>query len=346
MKEEVGCVRSGRGRLSLTAPIHEANRMPSSGDWDLFRRQAERLATDGVTVAEREPLASHTTLRIGGPARVLLRCGRRDGVVAALRTVREAGGVPWLVLGMGANVLVPDVGLNAVVLMLVGDLARISREGTRILAGGGAQLARLVREALGAGLAGVECLGGIPSTLGGALAMNAGAYGQEILDVLAWVEVVEGDGTVHRLERWEVNGGYRWSVLGKGRIVTSLELVLRAEDPEVLRARVQQIRERRLGAMPREPSAGSVFRNPPGDYAGRLLELAGCKGLRRGAAEVSQRHANVIVNPGGAKASEVRALIAEMATRVRERFGINLDLELKILDTEGRVLTDPEAPLA
>jgi UDP-N-acetylmuramate dehydrogenase len=345
MKEEVGCVRSGRGRLSLTAGVYEANRMPSSGDWELFRRQAATLARDGVMVAEREPLASRTTLRIGGPARVFLRCARRDGVVAALRAVREAG-VPWLVLGMGANVLVPDAGLEAAVLTLVGDLARISREGTRILAGGGAQLARLVREALGAGLAGVECLGGIPSTLGGALAMNAGAYGQEILDVLAWVEVVDVDGTVRRLERWEVDGGYRWSVLGKGRVVTSLELALRAEDPDVLRTRVQQARERRLGAIPPEPSAGSVFRNPPGDYAGRLLELAGCKGLRRGAAEVSQRHANVIINPGGANAGEVRALIAEMAARVRERFGIKLDLELKVLDAEGKVVTDPEAPLA
>ncbi len=338
-------MRSGRGRFSLTASFSKANYMPIFADWSRFFAQLEALVVDGVTVAEREPLAAHTTLRIGGPARVLLQCARREGVVATVRAVRESG-VPSRVLGMGANVLVPDEGLEAVVVTLVGDLASISLDGDRIRAGGGAQLSRVVRAALSAGLAGVECLGGIPSTLGGAVAMNAGAYGQEILDVLAWAEVVEADGSVRRLERWEVEGGYRWSVLGKGRIVTSLELALRPDDPTALRARVQQLRERRLAAIPPEPSAGSVFRNPPGDFAGRLLDLAGCKGLRRGGAEVSQRHANVVINTGGATAADVRGLVAEMAARVRERFEIALELELKILDTEGKTVTDPEAALA
>jgi UDP-N-acetylmuramate dehydrogenase len=338
-------VRSGRGRSSLTAAFLKAKRMPSPRGWDLFCAQREALVAHGVTAVDREPLAPHTTLRIGGPARVLLRCDRREGVVAALQAIREAG-LPWLVLGVGANVLVPDAGLEAVVLTLVGDLASISLEGERIRAGGGAQLARVVREAINAGLAGVECLGGIPSSLGGALAMNAGAYGQEILDVLAWAEAVEEDGTVRRFERGQVEGGYRWSVLGKGRIVTSLELALRAEDPEVLRSRVREAREHRQRAIPPEPSAGSVFRNPAGDYAGRLLELADCKGLRCGGAEVSQRHANVVINTGGATAADVRALVAQMATRVRERCGLRLELELKILDEAGKVLTDPEALLA
>jgi UDP-N-acetylmuramate dehydrogenase len=319
--------------------------MPSAGNWDNFRRQLESLPGESLEVITYESLASHTTLRIGGPARVLLRCGRREGVVAALRAVREAG-IPWLVLGLGANVLVPDGGLDAAVLTLVGDLASISLEGARIRAGGGTQLGKVVRASIDAGLAGIECLGGIPSTVGGALAMNAGAYGQEILDVLGWVEVVEEDGNLRRLERWEVKGGYRWSVLGKGRVVTSVELALRAEDPETLKARVQQVRARRQGVLPPEPSAGSVFRNPPGDYAGRLLELAGCKGLRRGGAEVSQRHANVIVNIGGATAADVRSLVAQMAARARERFGVSLELELKVLDGTGQVVTDPEALLA
>jgi UDP-N-acetylmuramate dehydrogenase len=319
--------------------------MPDPTPWGDLREQLLAAERDGVNVVEGEPLAPHTTLRIGGPARLLARCSRREGVVAVVRSVRDAGR-PWLVLGMGANVLIPDAGLDAVVVTLVGQLASISREGDRIRAGGGAQLGRLVRTAVGAGLAGVECLGGIPSTLGGAVAMNAGAYGQEILDVLAWAEVVEEDGAVRRLERWEVDWGYRWSVLGKGRIVTSLELSLRPDDPSALRGRVQQLRERRLAAIPPEPSAGSVFRNPPGDFAGRLLELAGCKGLRRGCAQVSERHANVVINAGGATAGEVRGLVAEMAARVRERFGVALELELKILDPEGKAITDPEAALA
>jgi len=338
-------VRSGRGRLSLTASDTEANRMPTAATWSHLHAQLEAAAGVGVSVGENVPLATHTTLGIGGPARTLVRCARREGVVAAVHALRE-NGIPWLVLGMGANVLVPDDGLDAAVVTLVGDLASISLDGERIRAGGGAQLGRVVRAALGAGLAGVECLGGIPSTLGGAVTMNAGAYGQEILDVVAWAEVVEEDGTVRRLERWEIEGGYRWSVLGKGRIVTSLELVLRADDPTALRTRVRQLRARRLAAIPPEPSAGSIFRNPPGDFAGRLLELAGCKGLGRGGAQVSQRHANVIINTGGARADDVRGLVAEMAARVRERFGIALELELKVLDAEGKTITDPEGALA
>jgi UDP-N-acetylmuramate dehydrogenase len=319
--------------------------MPSPPDWSRFGAQLDALSTDGLDVAESEPLAAHTTLRIGGPARVLARCASREAVAGAIRAAAVAG-VPWFVLGLGANVLVPDEGLDAAVLVLAGELAAIHVDGTRLRVGGGAQLGRTVRAALDAGLAGIECLGGIPSTVGGALAMNAGAYGQEIMDVLGWADVVDEDGGLRRLERWEVDGGYRWSVLGKGRVVTLAELVLKQEDQATLLARVRQVRERRRGALPPEPSAGSVFRNPPGDFAGRLLELAGCKGLSNGGARVSERHANVIVNPGGATAAGVRALVAEMAARVRERFGVRLELELKILDRSGKVLPDPEPALA
>jgi UDP-N-acetylmuramate dehydrogenase len=319
--------------------------MPDSSEWRSFRSQLTDLSVDGLSVSESEPLAPHTTLKIGGPARLLVRCASREAVAATVRAAAEAR-IPWLVLGLGANVLVPDAGLDAAVLMLVDELAAVSVDGTRLRAGGGAQLARVVRAALDAGLAGIECLGGIPSTIGGALAMNAGAYGQEILNVVEWAEVVENGGGVRRLERREIEGGYRWSVLGVGRVVTSAELALKAEAPAALKTRAQEARERRRGALPPEPSAGSVFRNPPGEFAGRLLELAGCKGMRCGGAEVSERHANVIVNPGGATAAGVRELAAGMAVRVRERFGVRLELELKILDRNGKAVADPEAALA
>ncbi|MDD5564454.1 MAG: UDP-N-acetylmuramate dehydrogenase [Thermoanaerobaculaceae bacterium] len=319
--------------------------MPGSPEWRSFQRQVAELSVDGLSVSEFEPLAPHTTLRIGGPARLLVRCASRGAVAAAVRAAGQAR-IPWLVLGLGANVLVPDAGLDAAVLMLVDELAAVAVDGTRLRAGGGAQLGRAVRAALDAGLAGIECLGGIPSTIGGALAMNAGAYGQEILNVVDWAEVVEEGGDLRRLERREIEGGYRWSVLGVGRVVTSAELALKAEDPAALRERARQARERRRGVLPPEPSAGSVFRNPAGDFAGRLLELAGCKGMRSGGAEVSERHANVIVNPGGATAAGVRELVAAMAGRVRERFGVHLELELKVLDRNGKAVADPEAPLA
>ena len=319
--------------------------MPETPAWLEFIAQLSRLPGEAISVTEHEPLAPHTTLRIGGPARAVVRCGRSGAVAATVRAAARAG-VPWLPLGLGANVLVPDEGLEAAVVVLVDELAAVTVTGTRLRAGGGARLAAVVRAAVDAGLAGIECLGGIPSTLGGALAGNAGAHGQEILEVLAFAEVVESDGEVRTLARREIEGGYRWSVLGVGRVVTSAELALSTADPAALAERSRAARERRRAALPVEPSAGSVFRNPPGDHAGRLLELAGCKGLRCGRAEVSGRHANVIVNPGEATAAQVRTLVATMAARVRERFGIELRLELKVLDREGRIVTDPEAALA
>ncbi len=314
-------------------------------DWGAVLASLASHSGAGLEVSGGAPLASRTTFKIGGPARALVRCRTREAVQACLAACREAG-APWLVLGLGGNVLVPDAGLEAVVLVLEGELAGLERRGTRFLAGGGLPLARLVRAAVDASLAGVECLGGIPATVGGALAGNAGAYGQEILDVLDWAEVVDGQGAVRRLQRWEIEGGYRWSVLGSGRVVTTAEFVLLPERPEVLAERVRVARERRRAAIPPEPSAGSVFRNPPGDYAGRLLELVGCKGMRRGSAMVSERHANIIVNLGGARAAEVRELIAEMARRVRERFDVVLELEVQVLEADGSVTARPPHELA
>ena len=333
-------MRSGRGRVTLIAATYEAMTVPTPTRWDELDRRLAEVAREDVVLERDAPLASRTTLRIGGRARVRAGVLSRDGVAALVSAVRDTA-VPWIVLGLGANVLVPDEGLDAVVIQLEGALTEIDVEGRRLRAGGGASWSRVVRASIDAGLAGIECLGGIPSSLGGALAMNAGAYGQEVLDVLGWAEVVEPDGSVRRLARGEVEGGYRWSVLGRGRIVTGAELELQPDDGAAIRARARQARDRRLKAMPSEPSAGSVFRNPPGDHAGRLLEAAGCKGLQRGGARVSERHANVVVNSSEASAADVRALIGEMARRVRDAFGIRLELELKVLDRQARVRTDP-----
>jgi UDP-N-acetylmuramate dehydrogenase len=316
--------------------------VPTDAAWQGLLGTAADLRAEDVSVQLDEPMSGHTTLRIGGPARCLASCRSSAGVAGLVRAAQDTG-VPWLVLGQGANVLVPDEGFDAVVLHLDGALADVEVDAATVTAGGGAPLARLVRATIDAGLAGLEYLGGIPSTVGGALAMNAGAHGQEILDVLVWAEVVEATGTVRRLARDEVEWGYRWSSLGRDRIVTRAELHLQPVDGATLRERARDARERRLAALPAEPSAGSVFRNPPGDFAGRLLEQAGCKGLQSGAALVSAKHANVIVNPGGARAADVRALIREMARRVREHSGIRLILELKVLERDGTVLTDAEA---
>ncbi|MFH1177203.1 MAG: FAD-binding protein, partial [Acidobacteriota bacterium] len=182
--------------------------------WTSLVSRFALLPASDLRVEPGVPLSRRTTLGIGGPARLLARCRRTQGVAAVVRVCGESG-VPWLMLGVGANTLVPDEGVEAVVITLEGELARIERAGERLRAGGGASLASLVRQSIAAGLAGIECLGGIPSSVGGALAMNAGAHSQEILQVLVWAEVVEGDGSVRRLERSQVEGGYRWSVLGR-----------------------------------------------------------------------------------------------------------------------------------
>lgn len=309
--------------------------------WDSLRARLAEVASEDIELECDVPLAQRTTLKVGGSARLFARVLSGDSVASLVSAACDTG-VPWVVLGFGANVLLPDGVLQTLVIKLDGRLAAIEVDGTRLRAGGGASWPKVVRATIDAGLAGIECLGGIPSSLGGALAMNAGAYGQEVLDVLAWAELVEPDGTTRRLARGEIEGGYRWSVLGRGRVVTRAELELRCDDRDAIKDRARQARDRRLVALPSEPSAGSVFKNPAGDFAGRLLDEAGCKGLWQGSARVAEKHANVIVNSGGATSTDVRALIGEMARRVRARCGIRLELELKVLDTAGRVLTDPE----
>ena len=335
-------MRSGRGRLTLSAPLAKAMGVPTSPDWAALAERLAGVCPEHVVIERDTSLTARTTLKIGGPARLLARVLCRDTVAAIVSATHDTG-VPWLVLGLGANVLIPDEGLDVLVIQLDGELAAIEVDGNRLRAGGGAAWSKVVRASIDAGLAGIECLGGIPSSLGGALAMNAGAHGQEVLSALAWADVVEGNGTSRRLVRGEIAGGYRWSVLGRGRIVTRAELQLKPADRNSLKERAREARERRLAALPSEPSAGSVFKNPPGSFAGKLLEEAGCKGLRRGGARVSERHANVIVNGGGATAADVRLLIAEMAGRVRVQHGVGLELELKVFDPDGCVLIDPEA---
>lgn len=293
---------------------------------------AEALrAVPGLGVREDVPLAPRTTLRIGGPARWFVEAATESALAALRRAVTESG-LALLPLGKGSNLLVPDEGFPGVVLVLAGELAAHRFDGPLLVAGGGASLAGLAVAAKNAGLSGLESLSGIPSTLGGAVRINAGSYGTEIFDLLEEVTVVDAGGGVRSLAASSIDHGYRWSGLAaSGDVVSSARLRLVPKDRDEIAARLAEVTALRKKALPVEPNAGSVFRNPPGHHAGKLLEECGLKGRRVGGAEVSTRHANVVVNRGGATAEDVRTLMAAMKGAVKERFGIDLVPELEEL---------------
>ncbi len=289
------------------------------------------LASHRIVWREGVSLAERTTLKIGGPARFFAEV-EDVAALAALLTWARAETLPLLPLGKGSNVLIPDEGFPGVAVVLAGEFRSVAVRGTEVAAGAGASLMALAVVAERAGLSGLEGLSGIPSSVGGAVRINAGAYGSEIFDVLAAVELVSRTGERRDVPASEIAHGYRWSKLMEtDDVIASATLRLREADPETIRARMEEVTAKRKKALPPQPNAGSIFKNPPGDYAGRLLEACGLKGRRVGGAEVSHPHANVIVNTGGATARDVRTLMAEMRRAVRERFDIDLLPEIEVL---------------
>jgi UDP-N-acetylmuramate dehydrogenase len=286
---------------------------------------------DGVVLPE-ESLAPHTTLKIGGPARWFCRVRTETGLA---RVLAKAAGdsAPVALLGMGSNILVADEGFPGYVVRLEGDFLRVTVEGDSVTAGGGAALGGICAAAARAGLSGIEPISGIPSSLGGAVRINAGAYGGEIFDVLDTVWLVSRAGERRAAAAAEIPHGYRWTGLIETReIVSAARLRLRRAPREEIAARTREVSEKRRGALPSEPNAGSIFKNPAGDYAGRLIEACGLKGLRVGGAAISERHANVIVNLDGARAADVLSLMQRMRDRVLEKFGVTLFPEVELLN--------------
>ena len=289
------------------------------------------LPPEDGAIAENEPLARHTTWRIGGPARHFARI-RTEEALARVLAAASAEARPLAILGMGSNILVADEGFPGYVLRLEGDFLKVEVEGERLTAGGGAALGGVCAHAARAGLSGIEAISGIPSSMGGAVRINAGAYGGEIFDVLESVRLVSRSGDRRSATAAEIPHGYRWSGLIETReIVSRVTLALRRAPREEIAAKTRTVADKRRGALPSEPNAGSVFKNPEGDYAGRLIEACGLKGRTSGAARISERHANVIVNTGGARASDVVVLMKTMRDAVREKFGVTLMPEVEML---------------
>jgi len=289
------------------------------------------LSREEGSVEEEAPLSSLTTWRIGGPARFLCRV-RTEGALARVLAAAESEGLPLALLGMGSNILIADGGFPGYVVRLEGAFLQIAIDGERVRAGGGAALGGVCAAAARAGLSGIESISGIPSSIGGAVRINAGAYGGEIFDVLETVRLVSRSGARRAVEASQIRHAYRNTELVESRdIVSEAVLKLVRAPREEIEARTRAVAEKRRGALPSEPNAGSVFKNPKDDFAGRLIEACGLKGKTRGGAMVSPRHANVIVNTGGARAVDVLELMRAMRDAVVERFSVTLVPEVELL---------------
>jgi len=284
-------------------------------------------------VLERETLAKHTSYRIGGPALALVYPLDVEDACAIIDASRRYG-VRVIVVGHGTNMLFPDGGIDAIV-MKTTRMRDIRVDGQQVWAQAGASLSRILEIATERGLGGAEFMAGIPGTVGGAVAMNAGTSAGNMASVTRDVTVIESCHglKVTHLTTEEAGFRYRGSrVLDEGMVVTDAVLELAEGDTAEIRRRTDEILESRRRTQPLDlPSAGSVFKNPPGCAAGRLIEEAGLKGVRRGGAMVSPVHANFIVNAGGATAEDVLALVEDVRSKVEERTGIELETEIKIV---------------
>ena len=280
----------------------------------------------------QEPLSRHTTFRIGGPADVLVQPACTAEVAAVLEIVRTAG-VALSVLGNGSNILVRDQGIRGVVIKFDEHMGYIQRDRQTIIAGAGAMMADIAEYACGQELTGLEFAIGIPGSIGGAVFMNAGAYEGEISSAVAAVTAVCPDGAITRFAKDDIRFGYRHSVFHDNKcVICEIELDLAPGNQADIRRKMTELTVKRESKQPLElPSAGSTFKRPPGYFAGTLIEQTGLKGLTIGGAQVSEKHAGFIVNAGGATACDVLALIAEVQRQVYDKFGVQLQPEVRVI---------------
>ncbi len=283
-------------------------------------------------VLENEPMALHTTFGAGGPADLFITPENLDDLKAVLKALK-ASGTPFFILGRGSNLLVGDGGYRGAVITLRKNLNRVTVCGTTLTAEGGAMMPEVAHAALRAGLTGLEFASGIPGTIGGGLIMNAGAYGSELKDVVQKATVLTRAGDVLEMEPASLGLSYRHSALmGKECIVLSVTMGLSEGDPSEIKAKMDELNQRRRDKQPLEyGSAGSTFKRPAGYFAGALIEEAGLKGFSIGAAAVSEKHAGFVVNKGGATAGEILEVIRHTEKTVLENSGVQLELEVRLL---------------
>ncbi len=295
-----------------------------------------RAATSIAQVLEHEPMARHTTMRVGGPAEILFSPASEGELLFAVREAKRAG-APFRIIGNGSNLLVLDGGLPGLTIRLGEAFSKISVDGNQIRAQAGALLSRVAAAARDASLTGLEFASGIPGSAGGGMAMNAGAYGGQLSDVFEGCRALDPEtGIISALSPAEMALGYRESAaLSRGLIVTEAAFRLTAGDRSAIQAKMDDLSARRREKQPLNlPSAGSTFKRPEGYFAGALIEQAGLKGLRVGGACVSEKHAGFVVNDRNATARDVLDLIRLVQARVLEHSGVRLETEVRILGEE------------
>ena len=297
---------------------------------DIIYNLAEIL---NCSALKYEPLSKHTTFKIGGAADTYVRVSSLSKLSAIIKECRDSD-VDFMIIGNGSNILAPDEGYHGVVIRLDGDFRKMSLvDDNTIYCGAGATLAALCKFALNCGLSGLEFAWGIPGTVGGAVFMNAGAYGGEMKDVVYSVSHLTPGGDTGRIEKDDLEFGYRTSVYrSNNAIITGAVIKLKKDNPADIRERMDDFLGRRSSKQPLDfPSAGSVFKRPEGAFAGALIEQCGLKGHSHGGAQVSEKHAGFIINKQNATAHDVKALIREVQTKVYDETGYDLKCELIIL---------------
>jgi len=280
------------------------------------------------------PMSQYTTFRVGGNVEALYKAKNLEALKEMICFLMDEG-ISYLITGCGSNLLVRDGGLKGVAIILDGSFALIEHTTMAepcIVAGAGLPLHKLVDFCTERGLAGVEFLAGIPGTVGGGVAMNAGSWGQEIKGVIGEITTLTGRGIVEKRDSLSLNFKYRGLDLNKGQIILNARLNLRFDKPALIRKKIISNIQRRKERFPFDmPSAGSIFKNPEGDYAGRLIDAVGLKGKTIGGAMISSKHANFIVNKGKASTSDILALMDLVIVKVREMFDIQLSTEIKVV---------------
>ena len=289
---------------------------------------SERLLGMGE-MRENESMSRHTTLGVGGPARWFFRPSDSDSLAAAL--AMTPADIAVLPLGRGSNMLPPDTGFDGMVIDLA-NLKTLQIEGCKVVAGAGVRMSRFARQCADSGLSGAEFMATVPGDIGGGVVMNAGAFSQQISDILVSIDIIHRNGERAGIAAEDLCLAYRRSVIPAGSLVVQACFELTPDQPDAIRERISSMRSRRSATQPlSQANCGSVFKNPEGDYAARLIEAAGLKGFTIGGAQISERHANFIVNDGEACSADIMALIRHAQAVVKKEFGIQLEPEVRMV---------------
>lgn len=297
---------------------------------DLYQELCGILGEENVFT--KEPMSRHTTFRAGGPADFFVTPEKEGQVRKTLFLLKEAG-VPCYIMGNGSNLLVGDGGYRGVILQICKKMNRIRIQDTVIQAQAGALLSKIAAEAQAKGLTGFEFASGIPGSLGGAVMMNAGAYGGEMKQVLTQAQVLNASGEIEDVLAEEMELGYRSSVFSRnGGVILSASIQLEPGDPPAIQSRMEELKFLRTSKQPLEyPSAGSTFKRPEGYFAGKLIQDAGLRGFQVGGAQVSEKHCGFVINKDQATAMDIRSLMEQVSEKVYAQFGVRLEPEVKLI---------------